>query len=42
MFFERAVLESSPSLETIKPAVMMLLDTWEHLSGQIRKFNYLL
>ncbi|RRE43289.1 hypothetical protein EAO28_05640 [Klebsiella pneumoniae] len=21
---------------------MMLLDTWEHLSGQIRKFNYML
>ncbi|MCW4756580.1 hypothetical protein UXO16_23775 [Enterobacter hormaechei] len=40
--FERAVLESSPSQETIKPAVMMLLDTWEHFSGQIRKFNYML
>ena len=40
--FERAVLVSSPSLETIKSAVMMLLDTWEHLSGQIRKFNYML
>jgi transposase len=21
---------------------MMLLDSWEHLSGQIRKFNYML
>ncbi|HDZ2453945.1 TPA: transposase [Klebsiella pneumoniae] len=40
--FERAVLESSPSLETVKPAVIMLLDIWEHLSGQIRKFNYIL
>lgn len=40
--FERAVLESSPSLETVKPTVIMLLDTWEHLSGQIRKFNYML
>lgn len=40
--FERSVLESSPSLETVKPAVIMLLDTWEHLSDQIRKFNSML
>lgn len=40
--FERAVLESPPSLETVKSAVIMLLDTWEHLSDQIRKFDYML
>ncbi|QYM96371.1 IS110 family transposase [Dickeya ananatis] len=40
--FERAVIESSPSLETVKPVILMLLDSWEHLSGQIRKFNYML
>lgn len=40
--FERAILESSPSLKTVKPTVIMLLDTWEYLSGQIRKFNYML
>lgn len=40
--FEHAILESSPSLEAVKPVIMMLLDSWEHLSGQIRKFNYML
>ncbi|WP_054633293.1 IS110 family transposase [Pantoea stewartii] len=37
--FERSILESSPSLETVKPVVIMLLDTWEHLSDQIKNLT---
>lgn len=40
--FKRSILESEPSIEAVKPVVMMLLDTWTHITSQIRQFDKIL
>lgn len=40
--FRRAVLESEPTVQAVKPVVLMLLETWRHVSRQIREFDKML
>jgi len=40
--FRREVLEADPSVEAVKSVVLMLLDTWRHISRQIRECSKML
>lgn len=37
--FERSILESSPSIASVKPTVLMLMQTWKDVSKQIREMD---
>ncbi len=37
--FERSVIASEPSIEAVKPTILMLLDTWSDISKQIREMD---
>ena len=40
--FKRSILESEPTIDAVKPVVLMLLDTWTHITAQIRQLDKLL
>lgn len=40
--FKRSILESEPTIEAVKPVVLMLLDTWAHITAQIRHLDKIL
>ena len=37
--FERSIVESSPSIESVKPTVLMLMQSWKEISQQIRQMD---
>lgn len=40
--FKRSILESEPTIEAVKPVVLMLLGTWNHITAQIRTLDKIL
>lgn len=40
--FKRSILESELSIEAVKHVVLILLDTWTHITAQIRQFDKML
>src|SRR5690606_21689931 len=40
--FKRSILRSDTTIEHVKPVVLMLMDTWTHITGQIRSLDNIL
>jgi len=39
---KQSILESEPTIETVRPVVLMLLGTWSHITAQIRQLDKIL